>query len=1067
MRRNEPPVKYAKLAHPRLFNAVARPRMFDRLDALRREHPVVWIASPPGAGKTTLVASYLAARKADSVWYQVDEGDADPASFFFFLGQTVPSSGPGLPWLAPELADDIPRFARLFFREYFARLPQQAVVVLDNVQEFDWDRWGQLLEIAFGELPEGLTLVAVSRDAPPARLARLELSGRIGALGWNDLRLDADEARALARLDDGAADGGAWLERIDGWAAGIVMLREHMVAAAAPGRGGVAMPDGQEAVFRYFAGEILERMPAAWQRVLLLLSCLPGISATDAQQLTQDDDAALLLGRLFRQRLFVDRRGPAPFTYHFHALFREFLQYEADRRLDPRERAALLERAAAMLEAQGRIEEAVRLWHAARAHPQLARLLLASAGTMLATGRGQTLREWLGWLPADAAEREPLLRYWEGASLNQSDPARARQVLARAERDFAARGDPAHRLLAMASIVESCFYEWADFHELPGWIEAMAAALRGLDPDTLDAESDVQIHSRLVLALSLTEPDSDLLAAAAGRALRALPRVRRPADRLTAGAFLMVYLNWGDVAAARDLAQALAPLVDDPAIAPFHRISWCRSVVYRHQFDGDMAPARQVLEKAQRLAGDFGLEQMQFQLHFRHGLNLLTTGATQQAFDLIERMRRMLSPARKLELVYVRILETSCFAQTGAVARALQAAREAVQVGAEARLTATTRWQITMLLAYCHALAGAPDEAGAWSQRAIAAAYGPDKLSAQGEAEFLAAYLDHVQGRAPEAVQRVSALLRGQRERAEPLPMLLRMMPSIARAVLALALREGIEVEHVRNLIVRHGIAPPDRLTASWPWPIAVRAFGRLELSFHGETHKSAGKAQKRPLMLLEALLAAGAAGKAHGSLASQLWPDVDDPKAALNVTVHRLRKLLGDDRAVTVTAGQLLLDHDRVWSDVRAFLELCEETEALAGGEIGAGALTNLSDTALALYRGPFCADREEAWLAAPREGFRRRFLGLVGRLGDLLERRQEWSAAHHLYSRALESDPLAEAAYRGLMRCAHARHDTVGALSVYRRCRDMLSILLGRSPSAETEALAVELGLKERRAA
>ena len=430
-------------------------------------------------------------------------------------------------------------------------------------------------------------------------------------------------------------------------------------------------------------------------------------------------------------------------------------------------------------------------------------------------------------------------------------------------------------------------------------------------------------------------------------------------------------------------------------------------------------------------------------------------------------MRRIVSPVRKLELVYVRILETSYFAQTGAAARALHAAQEAVRTGAEARLTATTRWQITMLVAYCHALNGALAQAAAWSLRAIDAAYGPEKASARQEADFLATYIDLMEGRTREAADLLAVLLRGQRERQERFPMLLRLVPHIPRTVLGLALRQGIEVDHVRRMVVEHGFAPPDRTAPNWPWPIAVRSFGGQELSFHGEVLKTAGKAQKRPLMLLRALLTAGGAGKAQATLATQLWPEVDDPKASLNITLHRLRKLLGDEKSVAVASGQLILDGARVWTDVRAFAELCAQAETAATPEAGTAALKDLADALLALYRGPFCADHEEAWLMAPREGYRRRFLGLVGRLGDLLEQRHEWSAAHHLYTRALESEPLGEGSWRGLMRCAHAQHDTVAAFSVYRRCRDMLSIVLGRAPSPETQALAAALGLNERQAA
>ena len=1036
----------AKLTRPRLHKAVARERLFAKLDEAREHKPAICVVGPPGAGKTTLVASWLDARGIKGIWYQVDPGDADLATFFYYLGQAVlPYSRKGqraLPLLTPEYLQDVEGFSRRFFRELFSRLPEGATLVLDNYQEVEaGQQFHQIVAMAISEVPQGVALVAISRRDPPDCYARLIANDNVAHLDWDEIKLSLDEAGAIGSLRHqmSAEEVALVYEQSGGWVAGFVLMLERL-------RRGIDITDlastgALVGVFDYFAGQLFDQSDSATRDLLLRMSYLPRMSTTGVAALTGSPLAAVLLEDFYRRHLFTDRRMAQEPIYQFHALFHAFLQHRAQQALTRDEQTDFAIRAARIIDMQGHTEEAFPLFLRGGDFESAGGIVLRESARLIAQGRWQIVVDWIDSLPTSAVESHCWLLHWLGTAQIPVSPEEARAFLEASFELAVRKGDVHCQIQAAAGIIQTHIFQYARFRSMDPWIDALKEALARVKSFP-SAEAELRAWAALLVALSFRKPDDPVLDFCTDRVF---DLVQSGADldlRTLAAAYLVAYgTRTGPLELARRARPLLEQLLAHPEVTSASLGFGWFMISFFDLVGGDEQKCRAAIREVERIGREEGLPSVsQFAAiigaHVEFGVGNV---------EAARRWSILLATKTVSGTPYNKAISESIKAwiamfdsdPASACASALQAVERFDEAGTHF-LRCMSRIQLALSLT----ILGDFSSAQRWTSEALQLARSSRSLWLEAEVHFSEAFIALEQqdpGAASEALQLAFTLARRS---GSDWP--LRFIWLWAPRLCAEALQLGIEVEYVRDLIRRLDLPAPANREEEWPWPVKIHTLGQFRILVDENVLSFPHKAPRKPISLLKAIISFGGKEVPESKMMDALWPDEEGAAAreACKIALHRLRKVLGGASTVLVDHGRMSLNRSEVWVDAFAF-------ELAADAGIDPRRIE-------ALYRGQFLSEEPDApWALGTRERLRGKFIRHVAGQGTRLEKSGEHEAAMKLYQRGIEADDLAEEFYRGLMRCHIERGRHADAMAVYRRLRQTLSVTLGIVPSRASDFL------------
>ena len=1044
-----------KTSAPSLDGVIERARLVNALTKLPAA--ARWLQAPSGTGKSTLAASYARSRKKPLVWYRLDERDNDPAFFYAEFAQAVRTQLRLTRQLPKFSSDDHERqqeFAQRFAAALSEQLTKPALIVLDDAQCITNAAMQRALASLTAAVGSGIELLFVSQSTAPTAFFDAIAARQLALLNDADLRFDLDECRALISALRMAELHSESIAALTGGHAGALVLACELLRGTDP-KSALGV-ETVERIHSHLLTKLVERMPEQRRELLLQTAFVTQLTRPIATTLAGADAAreldALVEKGLLR-RVGVDKTE----SFEAHGLVRQGMQALARLRIGQQQATALAERTAIALIENAQTEAAFALLVEIGSTVRAIEVMQYLAEHYAKRGQVALLTSSIAKLPTPEVQSNAWLCFWSGQALLGLDEEQARIWLGHAYSAFECSDDLNGMRLAAASVVIAYALETGDRRELDSWIDRHRRAGGDSPVPQGDRHETTLIMgvacAAFVESVYPEQIDSDALIERLRLLLESEEGWLSDDQRVQAARILV---EQGHVFMKYELAKtaiiATRFLIDRKIGSALQRGRWLTVAAIAHFEQGDTTRSLSLLNEAQSIAEASQSSRLSFEIGLTFAKYWMKASNLHRATEELCRLEAIatsMSPAERAE--HARLMARLLLLQDR-LSEGLRFAQEAKRLAIPAGFTGASVRAYNVELAYALAANDQLTEA-------------IDLLSEQ-EFEPREARL---------ALEHCLRFLVGGRSDLDLLRSGLRNAAQIgfinmldrARTPLTVlceaALAHDIETEFVQRLISTKQLRPPPDAGPHWPWAVKIRTLGGFRLEVEGQPYRPTHKAQEKPLDLLKLLVTCEALGRDSAEktwIYERLWPDADSEKArkSLEMTVARLRKLLRSEQSILAAEGRLQLSQSHAWTDIRLLRQALshartQRDEAIAlkpVEEAGKGIAA-----VLAHYSGPFMAGEEgPPWLLAGREAVAAAVRHALVSADSLLNGSADESLIPAL-EKALVADPTSEDLARSLMRAHLRRRNRTEAIRVYRRLRDMLSLLLGVAPSAESKSI------------
>jgi LuxR family maltose regulon positive regulatory protein len=395
---------------------LSRPRLGLEQERLQA-HAVLLVQTPPGFGKTSLLAQWrreALAGGAAVAWITADDS-ADPRRFLHCLV------------LAVRACCGRPSFGRLLLESaagqpgelegitgWLAEIAQSTLDLMLIVDEAERLSPSNLSALSYllHNLPPNLRVAVGARSHIDAAVADLLDYGQCLALSSEDLRFQLGETIAAAQRRFGAridADMAARLHQAtEGWPLGLQIMMSAMQRSGDPRAAIGALGIGYRGQGEIFLRVLLANLAHEDRDFLIRISVVDLLHPELCRALTERDDAPQRLSRLVRDTAIFAVADDSEWC-RLHTLARDALR-ERLAKLPQHEQTMLHMRSLHWMAQRGMIEEAARHAHAAGQHQMAYEMAEQCLYDAVTQGHQETVLGWLKLLPEAEVQKRARLR---------------------------------------------------------------------------------------------------------------------------------------------------------------------------------------------------------------------------------------------------------------------------------------------------------------------------------------------------------------------------------------------------------------------------------------------------------------------------------------------------------------------------------------------------------------------------------------------------------------------------------------------------------------------------------